>query len=58
MILLEVDPKTFLIHRFVTTSPDGETNEFRFSGIKTERLNPAMFEFKAPPGVEVIRNRQ
>jgi outer membrane lipoprotein-sorting protein len=57
VILLEVDPRTFLIHRFVTTSPDGETNEFRFAGIKTERLNPSMFEFKAPAGVEVIRNR-
>jgi outer membrane lipoprotein-sorting protein len=58
VILLEVHPKTFLIHRFVTTTPDGETNEFRFTGIKTEPVNPSMFEFKSPPGVEVIRNRQ
>jgi chaperone LolA len=58
VILLEVDPKTFLIHRFVTTSPDGETNEFRFTRITTAPLDISKFEFKAPPGVEVIRNRQ
>ncbi len=58
VILLEVDPTTFLIHRFVTTSPDGETNEFRFKGIKTARLDPSIFVFTAPKGVEVIRNRE
>lgn len=58
VILLEVDPVTFLIHRFVTTSPDGETNEFRFTGIKTAPLDKAIFEFKAPQGVQVIQNRQ
>jgi outer membrane lipoprotein-sorting protein len=57
VILLEVNPKTFLIQRFVTTTPDGETNEFRFTGIKTAPLDKAMFEFKQPPNVEVIRNR-
>jgi outer membrane lipoprotein-sorting protein len=56
-ILLEVDPKTFLIQRFVTTTPDGETNEFRFTGIKTAPIDKAIFEFKPPPNVEVIRNR-
>jgi len=58
VILLEVDPKTFLIHRFRTTSPDGEINEFSFKGIKTTRLDPSIFEFKAPPGVEVIENKR
>jgi len=57
VILLEVDPATFLIHRFVTTSPDGDTNEFRFTGIKTAPLDKKIFEFKAPPGVEVIEHR-
>jgi outer membrane lipoprotein-sorting protein len=56
-ILLEVDPTTFLIQRFVTKSPDGETNEFRFTGIKTVPLDKTIFEFKAPPGVEVLKNR-
>ncbi len=57
VILLEVDPATFIIHRFVTTSPDGDTNEFRFTGISTKPLAKTLFEFKAPPGVEVIQNR-
>jgi outer membrane lipoprotein-sorting protein len=56
-ILLEVNPRTFLIERFVTTSPEGGTTEFRFTEIKTARLDPSIFEFKAPPGLEVIRNR-
>jgi outer membrane lipoprotein-sorting protein len=57
VILLEVDPKTFLIQRFVTTTPDGETNEFRFTGIKTTVLDKAIFEFKAPKDVEVVINK-
>jgi outer membrane lipoprotein-sorting protein len=57
VILLEVNPRTFLIQRFVTTSPDGETNEFRFTGIKTTPIDKSIFEFKPPPNVEVIRNR-
>jgi outer membrane lipoprotein-sorting protein len=57
VILLEVNPKTFLIERFVTTHPDGGTTEFRFTEMKTARLDPSMFEFKAPPGLEVIKNK-
>jgi chaperone LolA len=57
VILFEVDPKTFLIHRFVSKTPDGETNEFRFTGIKTTPIDKAIFEFKPPSNVEVIRNK-
>lgn len=57
VVLLEVNPKTFQIHRFRITSPDGETNEFRFKELKTERLDPAIFVFKAPPDVKVVQNR-
>jgi len=56
-ILFEVDPKTFLIHRFVTKAPDGETNEFRFTGIKTTPIDKAIFDFKPPPNVEVIKSK-
>lgn len=56
VILLEVDPATSLIHRFVTTSPDGATNEFRFTKIETKPREQAFFEFKAPQGVDVIEN--
>ena len=57
VILLEVNPRTFLIERFVTTSPDGGTTEFRFTEIRTARLDPSIFEFMAPAGIEVVRNR-
>jgi outer membrane lipoprotein-sorting protein len=57
VILLEVDPATHLIHRFVTTTPDGATNEFRFKNLKTTPLDKALFEFKPPPGVQVIREK-
>jgi chaperone LolA len=57
VIVLEVDPATFLIHRFKVTSPDGETDEFQFTGLKTARLDPSIFQFKPPPNVKVIKNR-
>lgn len=57
VILLEVDPATYLIHRFVTTTPDGATNEFRFTNLKTTPLDKALFEFKPPPGAEVIQEK-
>jgi outer membrane lipoprotein-sorting protein len=57
VILLEVDPATYLIHRFVTTTPDGATNEFRFTNLKTAPLAKELFEFKPPPGVEVVEEK-
>jgi chaperone LolA len=54
-VLIEVDPRTFLIHRLVFTYTGGERNEFRFKDIKTTLLDDAMFTFKAPPGVTVIK---
>jgi outer membrane lipoprotein-sorting protein len=57
VILLEVDPATYLIHRFVTTTPDGSRNEFQFTNLKTTPLDKEFFEFKAPPGVQVIQEK-
>jgi outer membrane lipoprotein-sorting protein len=57
VILLEVDPATSLIHRFETRTPDGATNEFRFTNLKTAPLDKALFEFKPPPGIEVIKEK-
>ena len=54
-VLIEADPRTFLIHRLVFTYVGGERNEFRFKDIKTTPLDDAMFIFKAPPGVTVIK---
>jgi outer membrane lipoprotein-sorting protein len=57
VILLEVDPATFLIHRFETTNPDGTTNEYRFKNLKTAPLDKALFEFKVPPGVQLVKEK-
>jgi chaperone LolA len=57
VVLLEVNPSTFQIHRFSVTTADGETNEFQFKGLKTARLDPAIFEFKPPPNVKVITTK-
>ena len=54
-VLVEVDPVNFMIHRLVFTYAGGESNEFRFSDIKTAPLDPALFVFKAPLGVKVIK---
>jgi outer membrane lipoprotein-sorting protein len=54
-VLIEADPRTFMIHRLVFTYAGGEQNEFRFKDIKTTPLDVAMFTFKAPPGVTVIK---
>lgn len=54
-LLIEIDPANFMIHRFVFTYATGERNEFRFRDIKTTSLDPALFIFKAPPQVVVIK---
>jgi outer membrane lipoprotein-sorting protein len=57
VVLLEVDPRRFWLHRFELTYTGGERTEFRFSDVRTARLDPALFAFTAPPGVDVIRER-
>jgi chaperone LolA len=56
-IELEVDKKTFLIQRFVTTFEDGDSNEFSFTGIKTTPVDEKIFIFNRPPNVKVIDHR-
>jgi outer membrane lipoprotein-sorting protein len=52
-VLIEVDPKSFLIERLVFTYVDGERNEFRFTDIQTKRLEDSIFKFIPPPGVQI-----
>ena len=54
-VLLEINPKTYLIHRFGMRYSDGENSEFRLSDLKTTKLDPAIFNFKVPPGVDLVR---
>jgi outer membrane lipoprotein-sorting protein len=53
-VLVEVDPSNFLIHRFVSSRPDGARDEFKFTNIRTTPLEDSLFKFVAPPGVDVF----
>jgi chaperone LolA len=54
-LIMEVDPATFQIRRLVLDHNDGARSEFTFSNIRTNTgLKAAQFEFKIPPGVQVI----
>jgi chaperone LolA len=55
---LEVDPRTFLVHRLILTQPSAgrEQTEYIFRNPKINQGLPStLFEFKAPAGVEVKR---
>src|SRR5437868_12808838 len=55
-ILMEVDPTDYLIRRLVLAHMDGSRSEFIFSDIRTNTgLRASMFDFKLPPGVEVVQ---
>jgi chaperone LolA len=56
-VLLEIDPATFLIHRFSLEYAEGESNEYRLSDVKTAKLDPATFTFDPPPGTDVVVER-
>ncbi len=54
-LLMEVDPKTFLIRRLVMKHSDGMTRDFRFSDIKPNTgLDDSLFKFTPPQGVRVL----
>ena len=54
-VIMEVDPATFQIRRLILTHSDGSRSEFIFSNIRINTgLQSAMFDFKAPPGVQVV----
>lgn len=54
-ILLQVDPKTWLLERAVFIDWTGNKQEFKFSGLKLNpRLDARTFELDVPAGCEVI----
>jgi outer membrane lipoprotein carrier protein len=55
-IEVEVDPANYWIRRMVLMYDDDARAEFTFSNIRTNiGLQPEFFEFKTPPGVELIQ---
>jgi len=54
-ILMEFSPQTFQLQRVAVFDVDGTTNEFVFTNIQQDLgMTAGIFEFKAPPGTEVI----
>jgi outer membrane lipoprotein carrier protein len=54
-LLMEVDPRTYLIRRLVMTHADGSSDDFRFSNIRTDGgLKDSLFKFKPPAGVTIL----
>src|SRR5262245_22296922 len=54
-LIMEVEPQNFQIRRLLLEHSDGARSEFIFSNIRTNPgLKPAQFEFKVPPGVQVV----
>ena len=54
-VVVEVDPRNFLIQRFVVTKADGERNDYRFTSIKTNPLPDSLFEFKPGPEDLIVK---
>ncbi len=54
-VLIEIDPKTWLLRRAIFVEWAGNKREYIFSRIKLDADIPAsVFELKVPPGTEVI----
>jgi outer membrane lipoprotein carrier protein len=55
-IVLEVQPKTYFIRRVSIHEVSGNVSTFEFANLKPNAgLKPDLFEFVAPPGVEVVK---
>jgi len=55
-VLMEVDPANYQIRRLLLARQDGSRSEFIFSNIRTNTgLRANMFDFKVPPGVDVVQ---
>lgn len=54
-IIIEVDPKDFMILKITLQEPGGNTSTFQFAGIKTNRgVKDRLFNFDIPKGVVVV----
>lgn len=55
-LVVELQPKTYFIKSVTIHEISGNVSTFVFSALKPNTgLKPGLFEFKAPPGVEVVK---
>ncbi len=53
-IVIRISQKTSEIERVVTYNPYDDTTMFEFYNIKFKKINPDVFEFKVPHGMDII----
>ncbi len=54
-VVLEVDARTFDVHRIIIRERTGNTSEFQLTNVKTNlKVNDRQFRFSIPKGVEVV----
>jgi outer membrane lipoprotein carrier protein len=53
-IVIRISKKTNEIVRVVSYNPYDDTTQFEFTHIQFEKIDPAVFEFKVPQGVDII----
>ena len=54
-VILEVDPSNYLVRRLIVKEPIGNRNEYIMVNFKENiRIPDGQFNFKVPPGVEVM----
>ncbi|MCD4719235.1 MAG: outer membrane lipoprotein carrier protein LolA [Desulfobacula sp.] len=54
-IVIRISQKNSEIIRVVTYNPYDDTTLFEFSNIQFKKINPDVFEFKVPDGVNIIK---
>ncbi|MBU8911529.1 MAG: outer membrane lipoprotein carrier protein LolA [Desulfobacterales bacterium] len=54
-IVIRISQKNSEIERVVTYNPYDDTTLFEFSDIQFKKINPDVFEFKVPYGVNIIK---
>ncbi len=55
-LTLTINPKTYLVDKLEFSNALGEETRFAFSQMKLDvKLGPEFFNFKPPPGVQVVR---
>jgi outer membrane lipoprotein carrier protein len=54
-LIMEVDPANYQVRRLLLAHSDGLRSEFTFANIRTNTgLKSSLFDFKIPPGVNVV----
>ena len=54
-VVIRISQKNSEIIKVVTYNPYDDTTLFEFSNIQFKKINPDIFEFKMPDGINIIK---